>query len=101
MDDDKKKNAADKGNSLSEDQITSKRVDRRTLLRSAGLAGLGAGALSVSGCVVAGPTDGDSGTITDFVGRGRGPRLTYRSGITDSDFGNITDRSGQGRGFPY
>lgn len=104
MDDNKsdKKKAASVGKPLSEDQITSKRVDRRTLLRSAGLAGLGAGALGLSGCVVipstGGFTDVDNGNITDPVGFGRGGQLSYRSGVTDSDYGGrITDRVGYGR----
>lgn len=99
-DNDKKKAAA--GKPLSDDQIQSKRMDRRTVLRSVGLAGLGAGAMGVTACVPVGITDVDNGNITDAVGAGRGAPLSYRSGITDRDFGgNITDRVGYGRGSPY
>lgn len=98
--DDKKAKA---GKALTEDQITSKKIDRRTMLRSAGLVGLGAGTLGVSGCVVvpvgSGITDVDNGNITDPVGGGRGSRRGYYTGITDRDYGgNITDPGGQGRG---
>lgn len=99
--DDKKKDAS-KGKPLSADQISSKRMDRRTVLRSVGLAGLGAGAMGVTACVPVGITDVDNGNITDPVGAGRGSPLSYRSGTTDRDFGgNITDRVGYGRGRPY
>ncbi len=102
MDDEKKA----KGKSLTEDQITSGPVDRRTMLRSAGLVGLGAGTLGLSGCVVVpttgvyttGYTDADNGPIVDPGGAGRGPRRGYYTGITDSDNGPITDAGGQGRG---
>ncbi len=103
---DKKTKVPAAGNPLTEDQIKTKRVDRRTLLRSAGLAGLGAGTLGVTGCVVvpvgSGITDVDNGNITDPVGAGRGsPRASY-TGITDRDWGgNITDPGGRGRGQPY
>lgn len=97
---DKKSNAPETGASLSEDQIKSKRVDRRSVLRGVGLAGLGAGALGVSACVPVGVTDVDSGGNADYVGAGRGGPLGYYSGITDADFGNITDPAGQGRGRP-
>lgn len=107
MDDntDKKKKAS-AGKPLTEDQISSKRMDRRTVLRSVGLAGLGAGALGVSGCVVvpvgSGITDVDNGNITDRGGAGRGSPNNYRTGVTDADYGgNITDRVGAGRGAPY
>lgn len=97
--DDKKHKNASKGNPLTADQISSKRVDRRTVLRSVGLAGLGAGAMGVTGCVPYGVTDVDNGNITDPVGLGRGAPLNYRSGMTDRDWGgNITDRAGYGRG---
>ncbi len=94
------------GKSLTEDQITSSPVDRRTLLRSVGLAGLGAGALGVSGCVAvptgpvygSGITDSDNGPIVDPVGYGRGGRRGYYTGITDADNGPIVDPAGQGRG---
>lgn len=105
-DDDKKTGDASAGASLSEEQITSGRIDRRSVLRSAGIAGLGAGALGLSGCVVvpAGPvygtgyTDADNGPIVDPVGSGRGPRRGYYTGITDADNGPIVDPVGQGRG---
>ena len=100
--DDKKKKVPSTGKALTEDQIKSKRVDRRTVLRSAGLVGLGAGSLGVSGCVVVpttgGITDVDNGNITDPVGYGRGSPHSYRTGRTDADYGgNITDRVGYGR----
>lgn len=104
MDDntDDKKKAASKGMPLSADQISSKRMDRRTVLRSVGLAGLGAGTVGVTACVPYGITDVDNGNITDPVGAGRGAPLSYRSGTTDRDWGgNITDRVGYGRGRPY
>lgn len=102
MDDNDKKKKASAGKPLTADQITSKRVDRRTVLRSVGLAGLGAGAMGVTACVPYGITDVDNGNITDGVGVGRGAPLSYRSGTTDADFGgNITDRVGYGRGRPY
>lgn len=99
---DKKTKAATAGKPLSEDQIKSKRVDRRTVLRSVGLAGLGAGAIGVTACVPVGATDVDNGNISDPLGAGRGAPLSYRSGSTDRDWGgNITDRVGYGRGRPY
>ena len=97
-----KKKSPSAGKSLTEDQIKSKRVDRRSVLRSVGLVGLGAGTVGVAGCVPYGVTDVDNGNITDPVGAGRGTPLAYRSGITDADYGgNITDRIGYGRGRPY
>ncbi len=99
---DKKKKNPSAGKPLTEDQIKSKRVGRRTVLRSVGLAGFGAGAMGVSGCVAYGVTDVDNGNITDPIGAGRGSPIGYRSGITDADFGgNITDPIGRGRGRPY
>jgi len=105
---DKKAKGLSAGKPLAEDQIKSKRVDRRTVLRSVGLAGLGAGALGVSGCVVVpvggtgasvGRTDSDNGYITDPVGYGRGAPNAYATGRTDADRGgNIVDRGGYGRG---
>lgn len=97
---------AAKGKSLTEDQITSGTVSRRTMLRTAGLASLGAGTLAVSGCVVVpvggtGFTDADNGPIIDPVGGGRGPRPGYRTGITDADNGPIVDGIGGGRGRIY
>ncbi|ABD54775.1 hypothetical protein [Jannaschia sp. CCS1] len=97
-----KKKKASAGKPLSEDQISSKRMDRRTVLRSVGLAGLGAGAMGVTACVPYGITDVDNGNITDPAGAGRGAPLGYRTGTTDRDWGgNITDRVGYGRGRPY
>jgi hypothetical protein len=97
-----KKKKASVGKPLTADQISSKRIDRRTMLRSVGLAGLGAGAVGVSACVPIGITDVDNGNITDPLGAGRGSPLAYRSGTTDRDWGgNITDRVGYGRGRPY
>ena len=103
---DKKKAAA--GKPLTEEQITSTRVDRRTMMRTAGLAGLGAGALGVSGCVAvavpggvgvaAGPTDSDNGPITDPLGNGRGQPHGVFVGFSDADNGPIFDPGGQGRG---
>lgn len=99
---DKKTKAPSAGKPLSEDQIQSKRVDRRSVLRSVGLVGLGAGAMGVTACVPYGITDVDNGNITDPIGAGRGAPLSYRSGITDRDWGgNITDPVGRGRGAPY
>lgn len=105
MDENKNDKKAAAGKSLAEEQITSKRVDRRTVMRSAGLAGLGAGAIGVSGCVavavpggVGGITDSDNGPIVDPIGNGRGGRRGYYTGITDSDNGPIVDPGGQGRG---
>lgn len=99
---DKKSKAGSTGKPLTEDQISTKRVDRRTVLRSVGLAGLGAGAMGVTACVPVGNTDIDNGNITDAIGAGRGAPLAYRTGRTDADFGgNITDRIGHGRGRPY
>lgn len=97
---DKKKAAA--GKPLTEEQITSTRVDRRTVLRSAGIAGIGAGALGLSGCVVVpvgnGITDSDNGPIVDGLGNGRGPAPRFFTNTTDSDNGPIVDGIGQGRG---
>lgn len=107
MDDDSNgKKKATAGKPLTKDQISSKRMDRRTVLRSVGLAGLGAGAMGVSGCVEVptapvygtGITDADRGPITDPEGRGRGGRRGYYTGIADADSGPITDPGGQGRG---
>lgn len=109
MDDDsndKKNKAPSAGKPLSEDQIKSTRVDRRTVLRTAGIAGLGAGALGISGCVVipvgppigSGYTDADNGPITDPGGNGRGGLRGYYTGTTDADNGPIYDPGGQGRG---
>jgi hypothetical protein len=95
------------GKSLDEAAIKTTRTDRRTLLRTAGIAGIGAGALGLSGCVAvpvgpvyggSGYTDSDNGPITDPGGYGRGPTPAYYTGITDADNGPIVDPGGRGRG---
>lgn len=81
-DNDKKKKAPSAGKPLSEDQIKSKRIDRRTVLRSVGLAGLGAGTVGVTACVpVGGITDVDNGNITDPIGLGRGRHVRAAPGL--------------------
>lgn len=94
-----------KGKPLTEEQITSTRVDRRTMMRTAGLAGLGAGAMGISGCVavavpvgLGGVTDSDNGPITDQIGNGRGQPHGVFVNFSDSDNGPIFDPGGQGRG---
>ncbi|MBF9044787.1 hypothetical protein HKCCE4037_15700 [Rhodobacterales bacterium HKCCE4037] len=96
-----------KTKSLDADDITSTRMDRRTMLRSAGIAGLAAGAAGVSGCVAVpvgygtGITDSDNGPIVDPAGFGRGGRTYSYTGYTDADNGPIVDPGGQGRGPGY
>jgi hypothetical protein len=44
--------------------------------------------------------DGDSGSLADPPGRGRG-RGGHPTGLTDSDSGNLADPAGSGRGRGY
>ncbi len=98
-----------KTKTLGADDIKCTRMNRRAMLRTAGIAGLAAGAAGVSGCVVvpAGPgygtgiTDADNGPIIDPGGFGRGGRTFSFTGFTDADNGPILDPGGQGRGPGY
>ena len=71
---------------------------RRSFL--ARVAGIGAAAsmlLPTDGRAQPEVTDGDSGSLADPPGRGRG-RGGYHTGITDSDSGGTADAAGSGRG---
>lgn len=86
-------------------------LGRRTALKALGTAVLGAGATSLTGCIVTTPaqpayatsgmTDGDAGQYADPAGAGRGPRRSVATGITDADSaanGQVQDPAGYGRG---
>jgi hypothetical protein len=73
-------------------------LTRRSFL--ARVAGIGAAAsmlLPTIGRAQPEVTDGDSGSLADPPGRGRG-RGGYHTGITDSDSGRTADAAGSGRG---
>ncbi|MEX3015672.1 hypothetical protein [Gymnodinialimonas hymeniacidonis] len=98
-----------KKKTLEAGDIKSTRMDRRAMLRTAGIAGLAAGAAGVSGCVAVpvgpgfgtGITDADNGPIIDPGGFGRGGLRYSYTGFTDRDNGPIYDPGGQGRGPGY
>lgn len=89
MADDPQDASGKKGQTLSDDQIVSRRgPNRRTLLLGA-FGGVAIAAASGSEAHAA--TDRDTGRSADPAGRGR-------SGLTDNDNGSFADRAGRGRG---
>ena len=78
-----------------------RRLSRRSFL--ARVVGAGVGASMLVPTVARAQreiTDGDSGSLADPPGRGRG-RGGEPTGLTDSDSGNMADPAGSGRGRGY
>lgn len=85
---------------LSDNDIETRSVTRRGLMRgtAAGAVGIAAAGLVPSSAEAG--TDVDNGPRTDPGGAGRGYCRSFTSGLTDSDNGNWRDPGGSGRGAP-
>lgn len=84
--------------SLTETDITSAPVGRRSVLGLIGAAGAGAALIAGTTKPAEAATDGDAGQAADPAGRGRGYPRARASGQTDRDSGNLADPAGNGRG---